>query len=398
MKILVINAGSSSLKFQLFNMEDKSVIAKGNVERINDTGSFIKYVAKGKEHKTDGDIKNHKDALNLVIQNLTDANIGVIADVNEIHAFGHRVVNVGEEYFDSCVVTREVLEKFKENIDFSPLHNPGALNGIEACMDICPNTTNVAVFDIGFHKTLEPEVYRYAIPTKYYTEHKIRRYGAHGTSHYYVSQKCAEMMGKDIKDLKIITCHIGSGSSITAVKHGKSVETSMGFTPLEGVIMNTRSGDLDPAIVEYICKKENKTVSEVIDMLNKKSGLLGLTGDISDMRDLNENFDRPEVALAYRIYCHRIKKYIGAYMAILGGIDAIVFTAGIGEHQNSIREDVLVGLDAFGIEIDKNKNAEVERGKAKDLTHANSRVKVLVIPTDEESVIADETFKITNKL
>lgn len=397
MKILVINAGSSSLKFQLFEMEEQKVVAKGNVERINDTGSFIRYFADGKEYRKQSIIENHKDGLNLVIQHLTDSKIGVIKSVDEINAFGHRVVNVGEEFFDSCVVTKKVLAKFKENIDFSPLHNPGAFYGLEACMEISPNTTNVAVFDIGFHKTLSPEVYRYAIPKRYYDKYKIRRYGAHGTSHYYVSKRCAELMGKDINTLNIITCHIGSGASITAVKNGKSVETSMGFTPLEGIIMNTRSGDIDPAVVEYICKKENKTPSEVINMFNKESGLLGITGDISDMRDLNENASREDVQLAYKMYVHRAKKYIGAYAAVLGGVDAIVFTAGIGENQESIREDMLEGLDFFGASVDTDKNWSLKRGETADISAKNSKVKVFVIPTDEERVIAEETYALVNK-
>ncbi len=397
MKILVINAGSSSLKFQLFEMNENKVIAKGNVERINDKGSFIKYVANGKQLKTEAVITNHKEGLKLVIEHLTDSNIGVIKSVNEINAFGHRVVNVGEEYFDSCVVTRELLGEFKQHVDFSPLHNPGAFYGIEACLDICPNTTNVAVFDIGFHKTLQPKVYRYAIPKRYYDKYKIRRYGAHGTSHYYVSRKCAELMGRDIKTLKIITCHIGSGASITAVKNGESIETSMGFTPLEGVIMNTRCGDIDAAVVEYICKKENITPTEVINIFNKESGLLGITGDISDMRDLNDNFDRPDVKLAYEMYCHRAKKYIGAYAAVLGGVDAIVFTAGIGENQESIREDMLEGLEFIGISVNHAKNWSLKRGETADISSKDSKVKVYVIPTDEESVIAEQTLNIIKK-
>lgn len=399
MKVLVINAGSSSLKFQLIDMENKSVIAKGNVERINEGASFLKYKAKGQETKYDKDIKNHAQALELVLEKLLDKNVGVVSSLDEIGAFGHRVVNVGEEYFDSTLVTPEVLEDFRHKVDFSPLHVPGAIAGIEGAMATCPNKPNVAVFDIGFHKTIPEYVYKYAIPKRYYDDYKIRRYGAHGTSHYYVTQKCAEMLGKKPEDINIVSCHIGSGASITAVKNGKSFDTSMGFTPLEGIIMNTRCGDIDPAVVEYICNKEGKTASEVIRMFNKESGLLGAIGTgMADMRDITANLDDPNVKMAFDMYCHRIKKYICGYIGVLGGVDAIVFTAGCGEHTPELREAVTDGLGFMGIEVDNDRNYNAPRGENCEISTEDSKVKVFVIPTDEEMVIAEETVKTINNL
>lgn len=398
MKILVINAGSSSLKFQLIDMQNNSVLAKGNVEKINEGGSFLKYKAKGSEYKIDKDIRNHSEGMELVLQTLTDEKIGVVKSLDEIEAFGHRVVNVGESYFDSTIVTEKVLEDFRRNVDFSPLHVPGAIAGIEASLKICPNKPNVAVFDIGFHKSIPEHIFKYAIPNKYYDEYKIRRYGAHGTSHYYVTNRCAELMGKRVEDISIVSCHLGSGASITAVKNGKSFDTSMGFTPLEGIMMNTRSGDIDPAVVEFICNKEGKSVSDVVKMLNKESGLLGVIGTgMSDMRDITANISDSRVKLAYDMYCHRIKKYIGAYMAVLNGADAIVFTAGVGEHTPELREDVLEGLKFMGVSIDKEKNKNAPRDEEVDITGADSKVKVYVIPTNEELVIAQETLKTISK-
>jgi len=394
MKILVINAGSSSLKFQLIDMENKSVIAKGNVERINEGASFLKYKAKGEEYRYDKDIVNHAQALEFVLEKLTDEKVGVVQSLEEIGAFGHRVVNVGESYFDSVVVTPEILEDFRLKVDFSPLHVPGAIAGIEGAMKVCPGKPNVAVFDIGFHKSIPEHVYKYAIPRRYYDTYKIRRYGAHGTSHYYVTQKCAELLGKKPEEVNLVTCHIGSGASITAVKNGKSFDTSMGFTPLEGIIMNTRSGDIDASVVEYICNKEGKTASEVIKILNKESGLLGAIGNgIADMRDITANLDNPDVKLAFDMYCHRIKKYICGYVGVLGGVDAVVFTAGCGEHTPELREAVTENLAFMGIEVDHDKNYGAKRGENALISTDNSKVKVFVIPTDEEMVIAEETLK-----
>lgn len=399
MKILVINAGSSSLKFQLIDMDTKSVVAKGNVEKINEKGSFLKYKAKGEENIYNKDITNHSEGMELVLEKLTDERVGVVSSLDEIEAFGHRVVNVGEDYFDSTVVTPDVLEDFRLKADFSPLHVPGAIAGIEAAMHICPGKPNVAVFDIGFHKSIPEHVYKYAIPKRYYDTYKIRRYGAHGTSHYYVTQRCASLMGKDVNSLNMVSCHLGSGASITAVKNGKSFDTSMGFTPLEGIMMNTRSGDIDPAVVEYICNKEGKTASEVVKILNKESGLLGAIGTgMADMRDITANLNDPNVKMAFDMYCHRIKKYIGSYMAVLGGADAIVFTAGCGEHTPELREAVTDGLEFMGVKVDKEINKTAPRGEEVEISTRDSKVKVFIIPTDEEMVIAEETLKTINNL
>ena len=397
MKVLVINAGSSSLKFQFINMDTKEVLAKGNVERINEGKSFLRYKAKGTESIFDRDIKNHTEGMEIVLEKLTDAEIGVIKSTDEIDAFGHRVVNAGEDYFDPTLITEEVLEVFKQNVEFAPLHMPGSISGIEACMTMCPNTPNVAVFDIGFHKSIEPRVYRYGIPKRYYEDYKIRRYGAHGTSHYFVTQECAKLLNKPVEEINIVTCHLGGGASITAVKNGKSFDTSMGFTPLEGIMMNTRSGDIDPAIIEFICKKEGKTVSEVITMLNKQSGLLGANGVVSDMRDILANFEDPTVKLSYDMYAYRIKKYICSYIGVLGGVDAIVFTAGVGEHTPELRRDVTEGLDFMGIKINDELNFGAKRGEITEITATDAKVRVFIIPTDEEMVIAEETQKLIAK-
>ncbi len=394
MKVLVINAGSSSLKFQFIDMDTKEVKAKGIVERINEGKSFLRYKAFGKESIFDKDIRNHTEAMEIVLEKLTDETIGVISSTDEINAFGHRVVNVGDQYFDPIIVDKEMLEFFKTKTEFAPLHMPGSIAGIEACQVICPNTPNVAVFDIGFHKTIEPRVYRYGLPKRYYDEYRIRRYGAHGTSHYFVTQECAKLLGKDANDINIVTCHLGSGASITAVKNGKSFDTSMGFTPLEGIMMNTRSGDLDPAIIEFICNKEGKSVSEVIKMLNKESGLLGANGKVSDMRDIIANIEDEDVKLSYDMYSYRIKKYICSYVGVLGGVDAIVFTAGVGEHTPELRRDVTEGLEFMGIKVDNELNFGAKRGEIADITAEGSKVKVFVIPTDEEMVIAQETEKL----
>ena len=397
MKILVINAGSSTLKFQLMNTDANKVEAKGNVERINEGKSFLRYKANGKETIVNDDIKNHKQAMELVLKYLTDAEVGVIKSVNEIDAFGHRFVNAGEKYFDPCIITEEVLNDFRNSIDFAPIHIPGGIAGIEGAMAVCPNTPNVAVFDIGFHKYIPEYAYRYAIPKKYYDEYRIRRFGFHGASHYFVTNKCAELMGKNVEDLKIITCHLGSGASISAVKGGHSVDTSMGFTPLEGIMMNTRSGDLDPAIVEFICKKEGKTVSEVLNILNKQSGLIGANGVCSDMREILENLDNEDVKRSLDMYNYRIKKYIGSYAAVLNGVDAIVFTAGVGEHTPEVREAVTNDMDYLGIKVDHDKNWTAPRGEICEISAEDSKVKVFIIPTDEEYVIAKETEKLIQK-
>lgn len=389
MKILVLNAGSSSLKFQLLNMEDESIIAKGNCERIGIDDSFITYKANGKATTTKCVMPTHVEAMKFVLDALTDKENGVIKSVNEISGFGHRVVNVGEDYFDSVVVTEQVLEDFRKNKDFSPLHVPGAIAGIEACFSIAPKIKNVAVFDIGFHKTMPEHVYRYAIPKEDYTDLKIRRYGAHGTSHRYVSQECVKLLNNE--NSKIVTCHLGSGSSMCAVLNGQSYDTTMGFTPLEGLVMGTRSGDIDASVVNFICEKKGMKVGEVVNYLNKKSGMLGLCG-YSDMRDVEANLDtNSDCKLAFDTMCYRVTKYIGAYAAAMGGLDAIVFTGGIGERDPLARERILENLGFMGVEFDKENNPNVF-GDFGELSTPNSKVKVYVIPTNEELVIARETL------
>ena len=400
MKILVINAGSSTLKFQLLNTEDGEVLAKGNVERIGEGASFLSYKAKGQSQKIEEDISNHAEAMELVISTLTSKDLGVVASIGEVEAFGHRIVNAGEKYFDPILVTEEVLADFKTRIDFSPLHMPGGIAGIEACFTIAPEIKNVAVFDIGFHKNMPDYAYRYAIDNKYYTEYGIRRYGAHGTSHYFVARECAKLIGKPVEDLKIVTCHLGSGASISAVKGGHSIDTSMGFTPLEGIMMNTRSGDLDPSIIEFISKKEGLSVSEIVKGLNKTSGIYAINNGVSDMRELTsaENIKNESVQLALNMYAYRVKKYIGSYVASMNGVDAVVFTAGIGEHTPELREMICANMDYMGIAIDGEKNYSAKRGENTEITKDGSPVRVFIIPTNEELVIAEETEKLVKAL
>ena len=400
MKILVINAGSSTLKFQLLNTENGEVLAKGNVERIGEGASFLSYKAKGQSQKIEEDISNHAEAMELVISTLTSKDLGVVASISEVEAFGHRIVNAGEKYFDPILVTEEVLADFKTRIDFSPLHMPGGIAGIEACFTIAPEIKNVAVFDIGFHKNMPDYAYRYAIDNKYYTEYGIRRYGAHGTSHYFVARECAKLMEKPVEDIKIVTCHLGSGASISAVKGGHSIDTSMGFTPLEGIMMNTRSGDLDPSIIEFIAKKEGLTVSEIVRGLNKTSGIYAINNGVSDMRELTspENINNESVQLALNMYAYRVKKYIGSYVASMNGVDAVVFTAGIGENTPELREMICANMDYMGIAIDGEKNYSAKRGENTEITRDGSPVRVFIIPTNEELVIAEETEKLVKAL
>ena len=400
MKILVINAGSSTLKFQLLNTENGEVLAKGNVERIGEGASFLSYKAKGQSQKIEEDISNHAEAMELVISTLTSKDLGVVASISEVEAFGHRIVNAGEKYFDPILVTEEVLADFKTRIDFSPLHMPGGIAGIEACFTIAPEIKNVAVFDIGFHKNMPDYAYRYAIDNKYYTQYGIRRYGAHGTSHYFVARECAKLMGKPVEDIKIVTCHLGSGASISAVKGGHSIDTSMGFTPLEGIMMNTRSGDLDPSIIEFIAKKEGLTVSEIVRGLNKTSGIYAINNGVSDMRELTspENINNESVQLALNMYAYRVKKYIGSYVASMNGVDAVVFTAGIGENTPELREMICANMDYMGIAIDGEKNYSAKRGENTEITKEGSPVRVFIIPTNEELVIAEETEKLVKAL
>ncbi len=392
MKILVINAGSSSLKYQLINMEDQSVMAKGLCERIGIDGRLTHSKGDQKFQK-DLTLKDHGDAIQAVLDSLTDKEMGVIASMDEINAVGHRVVHGGEAFSGSAVITEAVMNALNECIELAPLHNPPNITGIEACAKIMPNVPQVGVFDTAFHQTMPKKAYLYALPYKFYEQYKIRRYGFHGTSHKYVSMKAAEILGKPAEELKIVTCHLGNGSSISAVDGGKSVDTSMGFTPLAGILMGTRSGDIDPAIVEFIANKESLTASEVINILNKESGVTGVSGVSSDFRDLSaasaEGNERATAALD--MFAYGVQKYIGTYAAAMGGIDAVVFTAGIGENDATLREQITEKLGFMGIKINKDKNAV--RGTV-DISADDATVKTLVIPTNEELMIALETEKL----
>lgn len=395
MKILVINAGSSSLKYQFIEIDNKQVLAKGQCERIGIAGSKLTQKVPGKEDFVRQEaMKDHADAIKMVIDALTDKEHGVIADMKEIDAVGHRVVHGGEYFSESVVIDSMVKKAIEDCIDLAPLHNPPNLIGIEACEKIMPGTPQVAVFDTAFHQTMPPEAFLYPLPYDLYQKYKIRKYGFHGTSHKYVSGRAAEMLGKPIEELKIVTLHLGNGSSITAVKNGKSVDTSMGFTPLAGVMMGTRCGQLDPAIVTFIMEKEGKDIKEVNDLLNKESGVWGISGVSSDFRDLEkaaaEGNERAKLALDMFVYS--VKRYIGLYATVMGGLDAIVFTAGIGENTATIRKAITEGQEFLGIKIDDAKNAV--RGQECDISAADARVKTLVIPTDEEMMIAMDTARL----
>ena len=392
MKILVINCGSSSLKYQLFNMDDHSVMAKGIVERIGIEGSKLKHTATGMDAvEIAQSIPDHNKAVEIVLSMLVDKEYGVISDVSEISAVGHRVLHAGQKYTSSVVVTEDVKNVVRECFDLGPLHNPANLIGIEACEKAMPGTPNVAVFDTAFHQTMPEKAYTYAIPYEYYKKYGVRRYGFHGTSHAYVSAKAIDFAGLDKDNSKVIVCHIGNGGSCSAVVNGKCFDTSMGITPLEGLVMGTRSGDIDPAVIQFIAHKEGKTLDEMIDILNKKSGVLGISGVSSDFRDLttaaNEGNERARIALD--TYSYRIAKYIGAYTAAMNGVDAIVFTAGVGENNGFLRKDICEYLGYLGVELDEEANSK--RGEDMIISTANSKVKVMVLPTNEELKIAQET-------
>ena len=396
MKILVINAGSSSLKYQLIDMEDKKVLAKGLCERIGIEGSRLNHTPTGGEKVViEEPMKDHSDAIRMVIDALVDASHGVISSMDEIGAVGHRVVHGGEKFSGSVVINDEVKAGLNECIELAPLHNPANIIGIEACEKVMPGVKQVGVFDTAFHQTMPEEAYLYGIPYKYYEQYKIRRYGFHGTSHNYVSGKAAEMLGKEIESLRIITCHLGNGSSVAAVKNGKVIDTTMGLTPLAGILMGTRSGDIDPAIVTFIMEKENLSVKEMNNILNKESGVYGVSGVSSDFRDLSKAAEEGNgrAAAALKMFCYGIKKYIGSYAAAMGGVDAIVFTAGVGENDSKTRAGIVEGLEFLGIKIDAEKNKL--RGEAVDISAADASVKTLVIPTDEEMMIALETQRLT---
>jgi len=390
MKVLVINSGSSSVKAQLIETENGQVFASAYCERVGISGSFMTYKKNGEKHVITQDMPTHREAFVLFLNTLTSAELGVISSLDEIKAVGHRTVNFGEKYNKSFVITSETLKDMEANAHFAPLHNPPSILGVKVCMELMPNVKHVAVLDIAFHATMEPKAFMYAIPYEFYENHKIRRYGAHGTSHRYIAMKCAEMFG-DLKGKKIISCHIGSGSSICAIKDGKCVDTTMGYTPLVGVIMGTRSGDIDASIVKEIMTIKNCSVDEAINLLNKQSGLTGITGGLSDMRDIDANLDKPRVKLAFDMLVYSIKKYIGAYAAAMNGVDYIVFTAGVGENDYMVREAVCKDMEYLGIDFDYEVNKNAPRGTVQEFTKKDSKVKVLRIPTDEEFMIAMDT-------
>jgi len=395
MKVLVINCGSSSLKYQLFDMTNESVLAKGMVERIGIEGSRINHTKTGMDTvKTETPIPDHKAGIKLALDALLDKSHGVISSLGELNAVGHRVVHAGEKFAFSVKLDNEVITALKECIPLAPLHNPANIMGIDAVTDALPNIRQVGVFDTAFHQTMPKNAYIYPIPYGYYEKYGVRRYGFHGTSHYYVSQRAAQMLGTPIEKLKIVTCHLGNGSSVAAVDGGKSVDTSMGFTPLSGLPMGTRCGDIDPAIIPFISSAEKLPVAEVDSLLNKKSGMLGISGVSSDLRDIEDAANRGEARpkLALQILTYNLKKYIGAYAAAMGGLDAVVFTAGVGENSLDVRAMTCEGLKFMGIELDNEKNNV--RSKETIISTASSRVKVMIVPTNEELVIARDTKRL----
>lgn len=398
MNILVINCGSSSLKYQLINSDSEEVLAKGLCERIGASGSVLTHkTMDGRKEVIEEPMPNHTIAVKLVISALTDEEYGCIKSLDEIGAVGHRIVHGGENFSESVIITEETIKAIEECSDLAPLHNPANLIGVNSCREIMGDIPMVAVFDTAFHQTIPQKAYMYGIPYEYYEKYKIRRYGFHGTSHQFVSHHAAEMLGKDMKDLKIIVCHLGNGASVTAVQGGKSVDTSMGLTPLEGLLMGTRSGDIDPAVVEFLCKKENLTVEETLNVLNKKSGMLGLTGISSDARDVEaavkEGNER--AILTVQSYAYRVAKYIGAYTAAMNGVDAICFTAGLGENHGLLRKRVVSYLGYLGAELDEVKNNVA--GEDAVVSTDTSKVALLVVPTNEELAIARETKRLVQK-
>ncbi len=394
MKILVINCGSSSLKYQLFDMNGEKVLAKGLVERIGIEGSQLKAEGNGKKVVYERKMDDHKAALGYVLDALTNDEVGAVGSLDEIAAVGHRVVHAGEKYSDSVLVNGEVMKALEECIELAPLHNPPNITGIKAIQELMPGKPNIAVFDTAFHQTMPKEQYIYALPYEFYEDYKIRRYGFHGTSHKYVSGRAAEMLGRDISELNIITCHLGNGASLAAIKGGKSVATSMGLTPLEGLVMGTRSGDIDPQIVTFVMAKKGYSIEQINDVLNKKSGVLAISGVSSDFRDIEaaaaQGSERAQLALD--VFHDKVRKYIGAYATVLGRVDAIVFTAGLGENSKESREAICKNLEFMNVGIDLEKNNI--RGKEADITAAGSKVRVLVVPTNEELMIARDTLKL----
>lgn len=400
MKVLVINCGSSSLKYQVLNMENESLLAKGLVERIGMDGSVITHEKIGEEEKWKNEtpMPTHKEAIQQVLQAIVDPDHGVLHNMSELNAVGHRVVHAGEKYDHSVLITPEVIKQLEDCVELAPLHNPPNLLGISACQELMPDTPMVAVFDTAYHQTMPAESYIYALPYEYYQKYGIRRYGFHGTSHKYVAQRAAEIMNCNLDDTKIITCHLGNGASVSAIKRGICIDTSMGFTPLEGLVMGTRCGDIDPAIVTYIREKEHLTDQEANDVLNKKSGVLGISGVSSDFRDIEaaaaEGNERAQLAL--KVFAHRVRFYIGAYIAEMNGVDAIVFTAGVGENDIEMRDIICNDLGNLGIKLDLIKNKT--RGKEMVISRDDSPVQIIMIPTNEELMIARDTVNIVHAM
>ena len=391
MNVLVINCGSSSLKYQLINSDTEAVLAKGLCERIGIDGRLVYQKAGLNKEITEAPMPTHKEAIKMVLDALVNENTGAIASLSEVNAIGHRVVHGGEKFASSVVITDEVIKAVEECNDLAPLHNPANLIGINVCTELMPGVPQVAVFDTAFHQTMPTKAFLYGLPIEYYKKHKVRRYGFHGTSHSFVSKRAVEFLGLDKDNSKVIVCHLGNGSSISAVVNGKCVDTTMGLTPLEGVVMGTRSGNIDPAIMEYIAKKENLDIAGVMNVLNKKSGVQGLSGVSSDMRDINDACDAGNVDAinAMEVLCYGIAKFVGGYVAAMNGVDAIVFTAGVGENDHVVREKVVSYLGYLGITL--NKEANKARGKEIVLSTEDSKVKVAIIPTNEELAICRET-------
>lgn len=397
MKILVLNCGSSSIKYKLFNMDDKSVIASGGIEKIGLPDSFLKFkLPNGDKKIIEKNIPEHTVGVELILDTLVNPEYGAIKSYDEINAVGHRMVHGGERFTESSLLTDEVLREFEACNDLAPLHNPANLKGVNAVKAILPNVPQVGVFDTAFHQTMPDYAYLYALPMEYYKEYHVRRYGFHGTSHRFISKYVCDYLGIKSEGLKLITCHIGNGASIAAIKDGKVIDTSMGLTPLEGLVMGTRSGDVDGGVVTYLENKLNLTANQMSDVLNKKSGMLGLSGISSDMRELESacaNGD-PRAIQATNVYTYRIKKYIGAYAAALNGVDVVVFTGGVGENQPTVRSGALDGMDYLGIKIDAKANDETAHGKEGVISTPDSKVKVLILSTDEELMIAQDTASI----
>lgn len=397
MKILVVNCGSSSLKYQLINMENDEVLASGKCDRIGVKGMempFVEYKRNGQKHVKELELPNHTVAFEAVLEFLTDAKIGAVKSINEIDAVGHRIVNGGPSFTKSVVITPEVLEEYNRCIEYAPLHNPAHLQGINACMQLMPSVPEVLVFDTSFHRTIPEKAALYAIPYEYYEKYGIKRYGAHGISHQFITKAAAKALGKKPEEINIISCHLGNGASLAAIEKGKCVDTSMGLTPLEGLVMGTRSGDVDPAVLQFVMKKENLNIDEMLNILNKKSGMLGVSGTTGDMRDLKGLRDKGDkrAELALEMFSYRVRKYIGAYMAVLGHVDAIIFEGGIGEHNLDAVAKSVEGLEEFGIKLDRTNLAdECYEGI---ISMPDSKIPMYVIPTNEELEIAKETMEL----